>query len=245
LESTSLVDRYHQIQARVAAAAQRMGRRPESVTLVAVSKKVAACYLEEAFKLGIRTFGEGTVQEASGKQAKLTSLPIHWHFIGHLQTNKIKRVVGHFSLIHSVDSWRLAEAISDEAIAQGLVQSILIQLNISGETSKYGLTPEDAPAFIERAARELPGVSVKGLMTLAPSTEDVETVRSCFRLLKELRDAIILSNPDAYSLEHLSMGMTQDYSVAVEEGATLIRIGNGLFGPESDYRATLKTPAAP
>ena len=228
LESDSLATRYRHITERIAEACHKVGRSTESVRLVAVSKYVSVDVMAEAVGLGILDFGESRLQEAFPKKAELNNPSVRWHFIGHLQTNKVKRVVGEFLLVHSVDSWKLAEALSREATQQGKVQPILIQVNTSGEPSKYGMTPNATPALIERIVSELPGVQVQGLMTMAPHAEDPETARPFFRRLRELRDD--MAGRHGGSLVHLSMGMSNDYAVAVEEGATIIRIGTGLFG---------------
>ena len=229
LESTSLDARYRQVKARVAAACHKVGRSVESVRLVAVTKYVSAETMAEAYGLGMRDFGESRIQEVLPKRAQLSNLALRWHFIGHLQTNKVKRVVGDFLLIHSVDSWRLAEALSREAESRGLVQPILVQVNTSGEPSKFGTAPDATPELIARIASELPGVQLQGLMTMAPHAEDAEAARPYFRKLRELRDEI-QAQQKGVSLTELSMGMSGDYPVAVEEGATIIRIGTGLFG---------------
>ena len=229
LESTSLDARYRQIKARLAEACHKVGRSVESVRLVAVTKNVPVEMMSEAYGLGMHDFGESRLQEVLPKMDRLSNLAPRWHFIGHLQTNKVKRVVGDFLLIHSVDSWRLAEALSREAESRGLVQPILVQVNTSGEPSKFGMTPDATPEIIARIASELPGVQVQGLMTMAPHAEDAEAARPFFRKLRELRDRI-RQEQKGVSLEHLSMGMSGDYPVAVEEGSTMIRIGTGLFG---------------
>lgn len=210
---------------RVADSARKVGRSPESITLVAITKYVDVDRMAEAYDLGLRDFGESRVMDAVRKRDELSSLSLKWHFIGHLQTNKVKRVVGDF-LIHSVDSWKLAEALHREATARDLVQPILVQVNTSGEPSKYGFSPDETPTMVARIVRELPSLSLCGLMTMAPRSEDPEAVRPFFRRLRELRDAI------GPPLEHLSMGMSQDFPIAVEEGATLIRIGSALFGSD-------------
>lgn len=210
----------------VADSARKVGRSPESITLVAITKYVDVDRMVEVYDLGHRDFGESRVQDAVRKRDELSRPSLSWHFIGHLQTNKVKRVVGDFLLIHSVDSWKLAEALHREAASRDLVQPILVQVNTSGEPSKYGFTPDETPTMVARIVRELPSLSLCGLMTMAPRREDPEAVRPFFRRLRELRDAI------GPPLEHLSMGMSQDYSIAVEEGATLIRIGSALFGSD-------------
>jgi hypothetical protein len=229
LGSETLSQRHHRIVEQVAQAAARAGRDPSRVALVAVTKHASSEAMKAALALGVHRFGESKVQDALPKMAELAPLAPEWHFIGHLQTNKVKRVVGAFSLIHSVDTWRLAEAINEEAISRGRVQPILVQVNTSGEPSKYGMSPEEAPAVIERMARELPGVEVQGLMTMAPRTEDPEDARWCFRTCREMLERLSLTLPKGHRFNQLSMGMTQDFTVAVEEGATLIRVGSGLF----------------
>ncbi|MDB5098156.1 MAG: YggS family pyridoxal phosphate-dependent enzyme [Cyanobacteria bacterium RYN_339] len=230
MEIFSLAARYEGILASVKAAAQKSGRSPESVLILGVTKNVGADRMLEAYRLGIHAFGENRVQEWESKAAALASLAPRWHLIGHLQTNKAKRAVGAFALIHSVDSWKVAETLDREARAAGLVQSILLQVNTSGETSKYGLAPLELQPVLARVRRELPGIQVRGLMTMAPYADDPETVRPCFQRLRELRDESNKHLPVDQQLEHLSMGMSRDFAVAVEEGATIIRIGTGLFG---------------
>lgn len=228
MESTSIEANFRRTQAAFKASVDRANRSPESVRLIAVTKHATLAQMQEAHSLGIRDFGENKVQDALSKLPQLAHLAATWHFIGHLQTNKVKRVVGTFALVHSVDSWRLAEALSREAVAQGLVQPILIQVNASGERSKYGMAPGEALQEIGRIVRDLPGVEVHGLMTMAPYDSAPEAARPCFRRLRELRDAC-RELPSGARIAHLSMGMTQDFKVAIEEGATMIRIGSGLF----------------
>ena len=229
LKSTAVVANLRGTMERVVDAAERVHRSPESVRLVAVTKHASLAQMVEAHGLGVRDFGENKVQDALSKLPQLAHLAARWHFIGHLQTNKVKRVVGTFALIHSVDSERLAEALSLEATSRGLVQPILIQVNASGEPSKYGMAPGEVLEAVGRIVRDLPGVEVQGLMTMAPYDPSPEAARPCFRRLRELRDACNSTLPPGARIEHLSMGMTQDYPVAIEEGATMIRIGSGLF----------------
>lgn len=197
--------------------------------LVAVSKTVGVEEIRHAYSLGIRDFGENRVQSALPKiEALRGDCPdIHWHMIGHLQRNKVKFVVGNFDLVHGVDSLRLAEEISARAASLGLVQKILLEVSISGEEAKFGLTPgevrEMAPAL-----KGLGNIDVVGLMTMAPFDVGEDVVRPVFAGLRELRDEI--NDSDAgLNLEHLSMGMTDDYEIAVEEGATIVRIGRAIF----------------
>lgn len=209
------------IRAEIATAAERAGRNPSKVGLVAVTKGVGPDRVRQAYEAGMRYLGESRVQEAIAKMASLEDLRPEWHFIGHLQTNKVSQAVGRFSLIHSVDSNRLLKAIHERAITLGIRQRLLLQVNVAREAAKQGFAPEALPGALQQA-RGLAGVAVEGLMTIAPQEPDA--ARRAFRDLRALRDDLA---PD---LETLSMGMTGDYEIAVEEGATLVRIGTGLFG---------------
>lgn len=222
-----LADKLRTVTDRIARAAERSGRSPQAVTLVAVTKTRSLDELEATLDLGIRDFGESRIQEAMPKMEALAGRGARWHLIGHLQTNKVKRAVGAFELIHGVESWALAEAISEAATSRGLIQPVLVQVNVAGEASKYGIAPSEASAFVRRIATELPGLRVEGLMTMAPRSADPEKSRSPFRTLRELRDT--LATPEC-PLALLSMGTSQDYGVAVEEGATHVRVGTELFG---------------
>jgi len=208
-----------ELEKRIAIAAERSGRSLAEITIVAVTKEVEPEAIEVAIKAGIRHIGENKVQEARGKMERLTILeprPI-WHMVGHLQTNKVKTAVEIFDIIHSVDSVRLAQAVSQR------VQStipVLLQVNVSGEGRKSGFSVVELSQAVEEVAR-LPRLEVKGLMTIAPMVTDAEEVRPIFRKLRQLRDEL--------GLEHLSMGMTDDFEVAVEEGATMLRIGRAIF----------------
>ena len=188
--------------------------------------------LQEAYDLGVRVFGENKVQEIT---AKYDALPddIHWHMIGHLQRNKVKYIAGKVALIHSVDSLRLAKTISEEAVKHNCEIPILIEVNVAGEESKFGVSVEETLPLIEEIAK-LPAIHVEGLMTIAPYVEDPEENRPVFRKLKELSVDIAAKNINNVRMAILSMGMTGDYEVAVEEGATLVRVGTGVFG-ERDY----------
>ncbi|GER88328.1 YggS family pyridoxal phosphate enzyme [Dictyobacter vulcani] len=222
------------VRARIAEAAQRAGRNPETITLVAVSKTKPLEVIKVAYNLGIRDFGENRVQEALEKQAAFSPSDLRWHMIGHLQTNKAQKVCGSFAYIHSVDSLHVALALQraaekklhvDETEVQ---QTVLLQVNISGETTKEGMTIEDAPA-IARQLLPLSHLKVQGLMTVAPLVDDPEQVRSVFRALRQLRDKLRQEVPE-HSWEQLSMGMTDDYHIAIEEGATIVRVGRAIFG---------------
>jgi hypothetical protein len=208
------------LKRRIALAAERGGRSREGITIVAVSKGVAAQAIEAAVKAGITQIGENRVQEARDKIAYLSPLEPRptWHMVGHLQSNKANTAVEIFDIIHSVDSIRLAEAVSRRA--QNIFP-VLLQVNISGEATKSGFSMAELPQALEEIGR-LPLLEVKGLMTIAPLVKDPEEVRPIFRRLRELRDEL--------GLEHLSMGMTDDFEVAVEEGATMLRIGRAIFG---------------
>ena len=216
------------VKRKIENACLRSGRDPEEVRLIAVSKTKPALMIQEAYDWGQRLFGENRPQEIRDKQPVLPA-DIRWHMIGHLQRNKVKYVVGHAAMIHSVDSVRLAEAISEEAVRNQLTVPVLVEVNMALELSKFGLRPEDTEEFIEAIA-PLKGISVKGLMTIAPYTDDPESNRGYFRDLRNLSIDIDSKNIDNVSMCELSMGMTGDYEVAVEEGATFVRVGTGIFG---------------
>lgn len=204
------------------------GRNPEEVSLIAVSKTKPIPMLQEAYDAGCRDFGENKVQEIMDKIDRLPS-DIRWHMIGHLQTNKVKYIVGKVFLIHSVDSLHLAEAISKEAVKQNTTVNILIEVNVAKEDTKYGAMAEDTVSLVEKIAL-LPGISVKGLMTIAPYVENPQENRQYFVKLKQLAVDIKAKNIDNVHMDILSMGMTGDYMVAIEEGATYVRVGTGIFG---------------
>lgn len=220
------------VEHNVEEACKKSGRDIKDVTLIAVSKTKPVEMLQEAYECGIRDFGENKVQEILDKYDKLPK-DIRWHMIGHLQRNKVKYIVDKVYMIHSVDSLRLAEEISKEAIKKKVIVNILVEVNVAGEESKYGTTIEETTALIKNIAK-LPGICVKGLMTIAPYVEKSEENRQYFVNLRQLCVDIKQKNIDNVSVEVLSMGMTGDYDVAVEEGATYIRVGTGIFG-ERDY----------
>lgn len=215
------------VQERIAAACLRSGRQPEDVRLLPVTKTVPAHILRFAFAAGISDFGENKLQEARDKQAVLGDLAIRWSIIGHLQTNKVKYLVRLASEFHALDSFRLAEELNRRLDAQGRDLDVFVQVNTSGEASKYGLHPDDLTAFVERLP-EYPRLKPRGLMTLAVFSADTERVRPCFRLLRTLRDRAIAVHS---GLTQLSMGMSGDYEVAIEEGADVVRVGQAIFGP--------------
>ena len=223
------------VQENIRNACARAGRKEDEVTLIAVSKTKPVSMLEEAYALGVRDFGENKVQELVDKAGQLPE-DIRWHMIGHLQRNKVKYIIDKVYLIHSVDSLRLAEEISKEAVKHGVTANILIEVNVAGEESKFGVSPEDTPGLIEEISR-LPAIQVRGLMTIAPFVEKAEDNRIIFNALLKLYVDISRKNIDNVHMDFLSMGMTGDYEVAVEEGATFVRVGTGIFG-ERSYRIT-------
>lgn len=227
-----LQENYSQVKARIRAACERAGRSRSEVTLIAVSKTKPASMIEEIYSYGQRDFGENKVQELTKKYDVLPA-DIRWHLIGHLQRNKVKYIVDKACLIHSVDSLRLAQAIQEQAEKKGVTVPVLIEVNVAGEESKFGVSVEEAPALAEEIAK-LGNLSLQGLMTIAPYVPDPEDNRDIFRQLKKLSVDIAAKNIDNVTMNILSMGMTNDYEVAVEEGATLVRVGTGIFG-ERDY----------
>ena len=223
-----LKDQLQEVEKRIQAACDRAGRKREEVTLIAVSKTKPVETLQEAYDLGVRIFGENKVQELT---AKYEALPkdIHWHMIGHLQTNKVKYIIDKAELIHSVDSLKLAETIEKEAAKHDLIADILVEVNVAEEESKFGMKMEEVIPFVEKVSA-FPDVRVRGLMTIAPFVEDPEENRSIFADLHKLYIDIKKKNHDNDTVSVLSMGMTNDYEVAIEEGATMVRVGTGIFG---------------
>lgn len=223
----ALRDTFHTLRDRLAAATRRSGRSDDSVTLVAVSKTRSAADVDAAIEAGVTVLGENRVQEAEEKKALVTG-SASWHLVGHLQRNKVKTALGLFDLIHSVDSVRLARAIGTHAPDGGY--PVLVQVNVSGEGSKFGFEPGEA---VDRIAEigEIPGVRVEGLMTIGLMDPDPEQVRPGFQALRKLFDDLSSAGLSGVEMTHLSMGMTNDFEVAIEEGATMVRIGTALFGP--------------
>jgi pyridoxal phosphate enzyme (YggS family) len=215
------------VRERIDAAAARAGRDPEGITLVAVSKAHLAPLIREAIAAGHRDFGENRVQEAVAKYKELGT-EVRWHFVGRLQRNKVKQLVGWVDLIHSLDRPELAEEIGNRASATGAPQEVLAEVNVSEERGRGGVMPEDLPSLLEAAA-SASGVRVTGLMAMAPVVSRPQDARPYFRRLARLRDEAVTRFPQL-SLHHLSMGMSQDYEIAVEEGATLVRVGEAIFG---------------
>ncbi|MDO5456431.1 MAG: YggS family pyridoxal phosphate-dependent enzyme [Eubacteriales bacterium] len=216
------------VEERIQSACRRAGRAREEVTLICVTKTKPIEMLQEAYEAGQREFGENKVQEIVRKVPKLPD-DIRWHMIGHLQRNKVKQLIGRAVMIHSVDKLSLAETISNEAVKNGIVMPILIEVNVAQEESKFGITDEETKELVRQISK-LPGVCVKGLMTIAPYTEDPESNRPYFRRLRELSVDIKQESLDNVFMDVLSMGMTGDFEVAIEEGATHIRVGTAIFG---------------
>lgn len=222
-----------EVEKKILAACERSGRNRDEVTLIAVSKTKPVEMIEACIEEGIRVFGENKVQELCDKYEQLPK-DLQWHLIGHLQRNKVKYVTEKAVLIHSVDSLRLAQAISEDAVKKGISVDLLIEVNVAEEDSKFGVKVSEAEDLIRKIS-VLPGIHIQGLMTIAPYTEVPEENRPIFRVLKQLSVDIAAKNIDNVSMNVLSMGMTGDYEVAIEEGATMIRVGTGIFG-ERDYK---------
>jgi pyridoxal phosphate enzyme (YggS family) len=216
------------VEEKIRQACARAGRQREEVTLICVTKTKPLEMLQEAYDAGQRNFGENKVQEICRKKPELPD-DIRWHMIGHLQRNKVRQLMGNTVMIHSVDSIRLAETISAEAEKAGIVMPVLIEVNAANEDSKFGVAPDRAESLI-RAVSGLRGIHIEGLMTIAPYTDDPETNRPYFAALRELAVDISQKCIDNVSMNVLSMGMTGDFEVAIEEGATIIRVGTGIFG---------------
>ena len=223
-----LKDNLKKVEENIQAACDRSGRNRDEITLIAVSKTKPVEMLQEIYDENIRDFGENKVQELCDKIEKMPS-DIKWHMIGHLQRNKVKYIVGKVALIHSVDSYRLAEEISIQAKKHNTIVPILVEVNIAHEESKFGISEEDAILLVKEIS-ELENIRIMGLMTIAPYVENPEDNRMYFRKIKELSVDINSKNIDNVSMEIISMGMTGDYEVAIEEGATMIRVGTGIFG---------------
>lgn len=223
------------VEKNITEACARAGRARDEVTLIAVSKTKPVEMLEEVYAEGIRDFGENKVQELCGKMERMPD-DIKWHMIGHLQRNKVKYIMDKVSLIHSVDTYRLAEEINIQAKKRNVTIPILVEVNIAGEESKFGTSAEDVILLVEDISR-LENIRIQGLMTIAPYVTDPEENRPYFRKIKQLSVDITNKNIDNVSMRILSMGMTGDYAVAIEEGATLVRVGTGIFG-ERNYKKT-------
>ena len=221
------------VEKNIEQACKNAGRSRDEVTMIAVSKTKPVEMLQEIYDENIRDFGENKVQELCSKMEQLPS-DIRWHMIGHLQRNKVKYIVGKVELIHSVDTYRLAEEINIQAKKQNVIVPILVEVNIAHEESKFGISAEDAILLVEEISK-LENIRIKGLMTIAPYVENPEDNRLYFRKIKQLSVDITNKNIDNVFMKILSMGMTGDYMVAIEEGATMVRVGTGIFG-ERNYK---------
>lgn len=216
------------INEKIKKAALRANRNPEEIKLVAVTKTATIEQIKEAISAGVKIIGENKVQEAKEKY-QILSTKIEWHLVGHLQTNKVKYAIEIFDCIHSVDSIKLAEEIDKRSLQFGKTTNVLIEVNVSGEETKYGIKPEEVEYFLKEIF-EFSRIRVRGLMTIAPIAEDKEEVRPYFRKLRELSKEIKNKNLKNVKMDYLSMGMTGDFEVAIEEGANMVRIGRGIFG---------------
>ncbi len=227
-----LKENLERVENNIQIACKKSGRSRDEVTLISVSKTKPIEMLQEAYDLGVRVFGENKVQELEQKIPAFEN-DVSWHMIGHLQRNKVKYIVGKVALIHSVDSFRLAQEIQKESEKKNVVSDILIEVNVAEEESKFGVRTDEVEDLVT-AVSKLPNVRIRGLMTIAPYVVDSEENRWIFRKIKDLSVDINRKNIDNVCMDILSMGMTGDYAVAIEEGATLVRVGTGIFG-ERNY----------
>ena len=216
------------INEKIKNAALKVNRNPEEIKLVAVTKTATIEQTKEAISAGVKIIGENKVQEAKEKY-QILSADIEWHLVGHLQTNKVKYAIEIFDLIHSVDSIKLAKEIDKRSLQFGMITNVLVEVNVSGEETKYGIKPEEVKLFLKEIS-EFSRIKVRGLMTIAPMAEDTEEVRPYFRKLRELFKEIKIKSIKNIKMDYLSMGMTEDFEVAIEEGANMVRIGRGIFG---------------
>lgn len=223
-----VAENYRAVEERVQAAVKRCGRERSEVTLIAVSKYKPVEMIRELMEIGVRDFGENHAQELVDKTGEITE-PLNWHFIGNLQRNKVKYVVGRACLIHSLSSLKLAEEIQKEAKKKGVRVPVLIEVNIADEETKKGISEEEVYALV-RAVAELPELEIRGLMAIAPPVADPEENRPYFRELRELKEKINAFGLPGVHMTELSMGMTGDFEVAIEEGATMVRVGTAIFG---------------
>ncbi len=225
----SITENLARVEERIGAACQRVGRRREEVKLVAISKTFPAERIREAYEAGLRDFGENRVQEAESKRPALSDLAITWHLVGHLQSNKAKLARELFQWIHSIDSEKIAQKLDHAAAASGEKLPVLLEVNLGEEPSKFGAGGEDVVQLGERVSR-LETLELRGLMIVPPFFEDPESARPFFRRLRELARSISDAKLPNVSMHHLSMGMTHDFEIAIEEGATIVRVGTGIFG---------------
>ena len=229
-----VAENYREVQTKIDETCSACGRNKDEVTLIAVSKTKPVSMLMEAYEAGARVFGENKVQEILEKYDQMPT-DVKWHMIGHLQRNKVKYIIDKVSMIHSVDSLRLAQTIEQEAAKKNIVMPVLIEVNVAGEESKYGLAPKDVDSFVEEVSA-YEHIQVCGLMTIAPFVENPEENRDIFRQLKKLSVDIDAKKHNNITMSVLSMGMTGDYLTAVSEGATMVRVGTGIFGERNYLR---------
>lgn len=227
-----IAENVQNIRRRIGEACRRAGRSESEVALVAVGKTFPADAIREAVRAGVTDVGENYVQDLRRKHDELAGTPVRWHYIGHLQSNKVKYIAGWISLIQAVDSMHLGRIIGEHAAAAGRRVDLLVEVNTTGEQSKFGVGVESAPVLV-RDLRQLPHVRVLGLMTMGPLAADPEMSRPAFRTLRELRNSL---QDERIDLPCLSMGMTNDFEIAIEEGATMVRIGTGIFGSRAGVR---------
>lgn len=224
-----IAENVENIRLRVASACARVGRKPDEITLIAVTKTFSCNLIKEALAAGVVDFGENYVQEIRQKRRELMNDPILWHFIGHLQSNKVREIASWVHCIHSVDSIRVGKEISHQALKAGRVLDIMVEVNTSLESTKFGVRPESA-VNLTKELISLPNVNVVGMMTIGPFLPDPECSRTSFQMLRQVKT---MAGHEGIALRHLSMGMTNDFEVAIEEGATIIRIGTAIFGDRS------------
>ena len=229
----SITQNIAEIRSRIAEAAKRSGRSPEDILLIAVTKLHEPDEIEEAIATGITDIAENKVQEIQKKYDQIAS-PVRWHLIGHLQTNKVKYIIDKVVMIHSVDSLKLAEEIDKRAAAAGKTMDVLLQVNAAHEESKFGLDPKDVPQVMQDILDTCPNVKIRGLMHMAPWSEDPEEIRPYFKEVKDLFDTLSRVEHPNSDFKYLSMGMSHDFETAIEEGANIVRIGTSIFG-ERDY----------
>ena len=225
-----IFENVQKVKEKVASACIKTGRDPSDVTLLAVSKTFSANKITEAIRAGVSNIGENYVQELLGKKESVGNGNIRWHFIGHLQTNKVKHIAAWIHLIHAVDSISLARELDKWGVKLDRVMDALIEVNTTGEVTKYGIRPAETGEFVE-SLKELRHIRLRGLMTIGPFLPDPESSRPMFRQLRLLKEGLAQLGQENVEMNHLSMGMTGDYEVAIEEGATIIRLGTAIFGP--------------
>jgi pyridoxal phosphate enzyme (YggS family) len=227
--ASDIADRLAQVRGRIAEAARKAGRAPDDIQLVAISKTFGLDHVRAAADAGQRAFGENRVQEALQKIGASADLSLEWHLVGHLQSNKARKAAEALAVIHSVDSPELLERIDSGAIEAGRTPAALIQVDLAGEATKHGARPDAVPAILDAAGR-CRAVRIRGLMLLPPFLEDAERVRPYFAKLRKLRDDLVARGYPGDQLRELSMGMSHDFGVAIEEGATMVRVGTAIFG---------------